>query len=77
MQVLGAVVVRGKEYVDNEMLVLKGSNVGSYGAKWRYAGDQTDDESCIVVMNSTGDKVFYGQLGLPLFVKWLNEIKYG
>ena len=75
MNVYGAVVVHGVEYVDDEILnVIKDHPFTRfiYGHNWEYAGDQGFDESNICVTDDDGKDVagFSGIVGLNDFVEW-------
>jgi hypothetical protein len=54
--IYGCVIVKGKEYSDDEIRKLVGKNVKG----WRYGGDQSNEESNICIVFKSGDSIEYG-----------------
>lgn len=63
----GGVILDGHEYLDEEIATLTNEDVSD----WGYAGDQTPEESNIVV----NGKIFEGDNALPEALAYIRELK--
>ena len=66
LTVYGGVIVKGKEYLNEEILDIDPKQRLLYGIDWKYAGDQFFEESDIVV-SGTGLS-YSGRKGLNEFL---------
>lgn len=65
----GGVVVKGKEYMDDEIAQLVGKNI----AGWKYAGDIGDEGDILIVANGAR-KVFKGKKALEGALAYIKKI---
>lgn len=74
-KILGAAVVKGRTYEDDDIAKLVGTNVGPYGSGWNYGGDQFEEESNFCLCVDGEEHVFDGRKGLPNLLKKLGELQ--
>lgn len=65
IEILGAVIVSRKEYLHEDIALLVGKSIKG----WKIAGDQSDEESSIVV----GSRIFEGANMLPDALAYIEQ----
>lgn len=72
IEVYGAVVIKNKEYLDNEILHVLKMHPLQY-KNWHYAGDCPDEECDIFVTKDGKDYSFIGKTALQDMVSFLKS----
>ena len=68
-EVYGGVIVKGVQYLDNDICKINPTQRLLYGVDWVYAGDQFFEESNIAV----GEVSFGGRKGLTEFLSYIGQ----